>query len=198
MQQYKDIIQMLIQKYDNDQQLRDNRTNVKTTSVFGYQTRFDLQKGFPLVTLKFTSFKLILSELIWFLSGSTNDNDLRRLGQVPEDRDTIWSAWATEDGSLGPIYQHQWLNWTGEDGTSTNQIAELIKGLKENPYSRRHIVSAWNVNDLPSEKVNAQTNVLNGKMALAPCHTLFQFYVEDRLGNDGVVKKHLSCQLYQR
>jgi thymidylate synthase len=148
-----------------------------TTSVFGRQLRFDLNEGFPLLDLKFTSFNNIKQELLWFLSGSTNINDLGN---------KIWNEWATLDGSLGKIYGSQWRTWGGR---GRDQIQELVDGIKARPHSRRHIVSAWNVEDLPDESVSPQANVVRGKMALAPCHVMFQCYVEDGL---------LSLQVYQR
>lgn len=252
---YKYLVQQLINKYDTQKTLRDNRTDIKTVSLFGHQSRYDLKTSFPLLTLKHTSFRLILGELLWFLTGSTDDRKLRELSLVPEGSPTIWSAWAVDISKikemgfvdqlrtdlfrrldwldekdfqdldeaylkdqknntpyenkakvldekgisypqeLGPIYQKQWLRWGKQE---INQINHLITQLKTNPYSRRHIVSAWNVEDLPSESMSPQENVLNGKMALAPCHTMFQFYVEDKKTADGEIKKHLSCQLYQR
>lgn len=148
-----------------------------TVSVFGRQLRFDLQEGFPLLDLKFTSFLNIKRELLWFLSGSTNINDLGC---------GIWNEWADEDGNLGKIYGSQWRTWGGR---GRDQIRELVAGIKARPNSRRHIVSAWNVEDLPDESVSPQENVAQGKMALAPCHTMFQCYVEDGA---------LSLQVYQR
>lgn len=140
---------------------RSDRTGVGTLSVFGEQMRFDLREGFPLVTTKKVHFDSVVRELLWFLSGSTNIKDLGC---------GIWDAWASESGDLGPIYGHQWRRWGGD------QITEVIEQIKRDPCSRRHIVSAWNVADLPS-------------MALAPCHVMFQFYVDDG---------HLDLQLYQR
>jgi thymidylate synthase len=154
-----------------------DRTGTGTTSVFGHQMRFDLTEGFPLVTTKKVHLKSIVHELLWFLTGSSNNNDLRARGV------TIWDEWARADGSLGPVYGVQWRSWPKADGTHIDQISEVIKTLKTNPDSRRIIVSAWNVAELD-------------QMALMPCHAFFQFYVAPptEAGNRG----KLSCQLYQR
>ena len=162
---------------------KGDRTGTGTQSVFGHQMRFDLSKGFPLVTTKKVHLKSIIHELLWFLQGDTNTNYLTENGVK------IWNEWATEDGSLGPVYGFQWRNWPTPNGCSIDQIDELIQQIKDKPNSRRLIVSAWNVADLPDESITPQANVENGKMALAPCHAFFQFYVADG---------KLSCQLYQR
>jgi len=154
-----------------------DRTGTGTTSVFGHQMRFDLNEGFPLVTTKKVHLKSIIHELLWFLSGSSNNNDLRARGV------TIWDEWAREDGSLGPVYGVQWRSWPKADGTHIDQISEVIKTLKTNPDSRRIIVSAWNVAELD-------------QMALMPCHAFFQFYVAPP--NEAGQRGKLSCQLYQR
>ena len=154
-----------------------DRTGTGTTSVFGYQMRFDLNEGFPLVTTKKVHLKSIVHELLWFLTGSSNNNDLRARGV------TIWDEWARADGSLGPVYGVQWRSWPKADGTHIDQISEVIKTLKTNPDSRRIIVSAWNVAELD-------------QMALMPCHAFFQFYVAPATEPGG--KGKLSCQLYQR
>jgi len=162
---------------------KDDRTGTGTRSVFGYQMRFDLSAGFPLVTTKKVHLKSIIHELLWFLKGATNTQYLTDHGV------TIWNEWATEDGDLGPVYGYQWRNWPVPDDGSVDQISALIEQIKSKPDSRRLIVSAWNVADLPDESISPQDNVANGKMALAPCHAFFQFYVADG---------RLSCQLYQR
>jgi thymidylate synthase len=149
---------------------KTDRTGTGTISCFGYQMRFDLQEGFPMVTTKKLHTKSIIHELLWFIQGSTNIQYLKENGV------SIWDEWADENGDLGPVYGKQWRNWQGADGSVTDQLAELITTIQKNSDSRRMIISAWNVADLP-------------KMALMPCHTLFQFYVADG---------KLSCQLYQR
>ena len=154
-----------------------DRTGTGTTSVFGYQMRFNLAEGFPLVTTKKVHLKSIIHELLWFLTGSSNNNDLRTHGV------TIWDEWASEDGSLGPVYGVQWRSWPKADGTHIDQISEAIKTLKTNPDSRRIIVSAWNVAELD-------------QMALMPCHAFFQFYVAPP--SEAGQRGKLSCQLYQR
>ncbi|MDQ7000335.1 MAG: thymidylate synthase [Mariprofundus sp.] len=162
---------------------KGDRTGTGTRSVFGYQMRFDLSEGFPLVTTKKVHLKSIIHELLWFLQGDTN------IKYLTDNGVKIWNEWATEDGSLGPVYGFQWRNWPTPDGKLVDQIAEVVAQIKSNPDSRRLIVSAWNVADLPDESISPQENVINGKMALAPCHAFFQFYVADG---------KLSCQLYQR
>jgi thymidylate synthase len=166
MQQYLDLLQHIL---DNGTEKTD-RTGTGTKSCFGYQMRFDLQKGFPMVTTKKLHVKSIFYELLWFLKGDTNIKYLKDNGV------SIWDEWANEAGELGPVYGEQWRSWKGADGVVVDQITQLIEQIKKTPDSRRLIVSAWNVAELP-------------KMALMPCHTLFQFYVADG---------KLSCQLYQR
>jgi len=166
MQQYHDLLRHILQKGTT----KTDRTGTGTISVFGYQMRFDLQEGFPSVTTKKVHTKSIIHELLWFLKGETNiqylkENDVR-----------IWDEWADAEGNLGPVYGKQWRSWEAPDGRSIDQLEEVIKQLKNSPDSRRIIVSAWNPADLH-------------KMALSPCHALFQFYVADN---------KLSCQLYQR
>ena len=179
MKQYLDLM-----RHVRDQGVfKGDRTGTGTTSVFGYQMRFDLSEGFPLVTTKKCHLRSIIHELLWFLKGDTNTRYLRDNGV------SIWDEWATAEGDLGPVYGHQWRNWPAPDGTSIDQISEVVKQLKTNPNSRRIIISAWNVADLPDESISPQANVAEGKMALAPCHAFFQFYVAEG---------KLSCQLYQR
>ncbi len=179
MKQYLDLMQDII---DNGTD-RGDRTGVGTRSVFGRQLRFDLSEGFPLLTTKKLYTRAIIHELLWFLKGDTNIQYLKA-HQV-----SIWDEWATPEGDLGPVYGAQWRSWPCPDGSTLDQIALLIEQIKTKPYSRRHIISAWNPADLPDESITAQENVAAGKMALAPCHCLFQFYVADG---------KLSCQLYQR
>ncbi|MBY7733884.1 thymidylate synthase [Francisella philomiragia] len=159
---------------------KGDRTGTGTRSIFGYQMRFDLQKGFPLVTTKKIHIPSMVHELLWFLSGSTNVKYLN------DNKVRIWNEWATEDGELGPIYGKQWRNFNDE---GVDQIAEVIQLLKTNPNSRRILVSAWNPCVVPSEKISPQENVLQGNSALPPCHAMFQFYVADN---------KLSCMLTQR
>jgi len=166
MKQYLDLCKHVLTTGTN----KEDRTGTGTVSTFGYQMRFDLAEGFPLITTKKLHLRSIIHELLWFLNGDTNikylqDNNVR-----------IWNEWADKDGNLGPVYGHQWRSWPTRDGSTIDQIAELIHTIKNNPDSRRMIVSAWNVGDIPD-------------MALPPCHCLFQFYVADG---------KLSCQLYQR
>lgn len=162
-------LELMAHVLDNGTDKAD-RTGTGTRSVFGYQMRFDLREGFPAVTTKKLHFKSIIHELLWFLKGSTN------VGYLQENGVRIWNEWADEDGELGPIYGHQWRSWPRPDGTSVDQLRAVVTSIKENPDSRRHIVSAWNVSQID-------------QMALPPCHILFQFYVADG---------RLSCQLYQR
>lgn len=179
MQQYLDLLEKIL----NEGNQKGDRTGSGTLSVFGHQMRFNLQDGFPLVTTKKVHLKSIIHELLWFLNGDTN------IAYLNENGVSIWDEWADERGELGPIYGYQWRSWPAPGGGHIDQIATVIKQLQETPNSRRMIVSAWNVADLPDESVGPQQNVANGKMALAACHTLFQFYVADG---------KLSCQLYQR
>lgn len=162
---------------------KEDRTGTGTLSVFGYQMRFDLQAGFPLVTTKKCHLKSIIYELLWFLRGDTNIDYLSEHGVK------IWNEWATVEGDLGPVYGAQWRSWPAGSEGNIDQITSLIAQIKNNPDSRRLIVSAWNPALLPDESISPQENVGNGRMALAPCHTIFQFYVSEG---------RLSCQLYQR
>ena len=171
--QYEDFLRHV----DTHGVLKADRTGTGTKSVFGYQMRYDLTQGFPLVTTKKVFVKAIITELLWFLTGSSNNNWLTERGV------TIWDEWAKPDGDLGPVYGVQWRSWPTADGSHIDQISEVIKTLKSNPDSRRIIVSAWNVADL-------------SKMALMPCHAFFQFYVAPPTTPNG--KGKLSCQLYQR
>jgi len=179
MKQYLDLMRHV----KNNGTQKGDRTGTGTLSVFGYQMRFDLAKGFPLVTTKKCHLKSIIHELLWFLKGETN------IKYLSENGVKIWDAWADDSGDLGPVYGYQWRNWPAPDKGQIDQISEIIQLLKSNPNSRRIIVSAWNVADLPDESIGPQDNVKQGKMALAPCHAFFQFYVADG---------KLSCQLYQR
>lgn len=166
MQQYHDLLQFILDKGTD----KTDRTGTGTRSVFGYQMRFDLAEGFPLVTTKKVHLRSIIHELLWFLKGETN------IAYLKENGVSIWDEWADANGELGPVYGKQWRRWEGKNGQVVDQITPLIQEIKKNPDSRRLIVSAWNVAELP-------------QMALMPCHSLFQFYVADG---------RLSCQLYQR
>ena len=166
MQQYLSLLQHIL---DNGVEKTD-RTGTGTKSVFGFQMRFDLSEGFPLVTTKKVHMRSIIHELLWFLKGETN------IAYLKENNVSIWDEWANENGELGPVYGKQWRSWEGANGVEIDQVKDLIAQIKKNPDSRRLIISAWNVADLP-------------KMALMPCHTIFQFYVAEG---------KLSCQLYQR
>jgi len=185
MKQYIDLVKHVL---ENGNQKGD-RTGTGTKSVFGYQMRFDLAEGFPMVTTKKLHLKSIVYELLWFLKGDTNIKYLKENGVK------IWDAWADENGDLGPIYGHQWRNWNGEE---IDQIADLIQELKTNPNSRRMLVSAWNPSVLPDTSKSFAENVANNKAALPPCHAFFQFYVTSPDLSKGEEKGKLSCQLYQR
>ncbi len=176
MQQYHDLLEHVLEHGNQ----KGDRTGTGTYSVFGYQMRFDLSEGFPMVTTKKLHLKSIIHELLWFLKGDTNVKYLQENGV------RIWNEWADENGDLGPVYGHQWRNW---DSEGIDQIKEVIETLKRNPNSRRLLVSAWNPSVLPDTSVSFSENVANGKAALPPCHAFFQFYVADG---------KLSCQLYQR
>ncbi|ADP96350.1 thymidylate synthase [Marinobacter adhaerens] len=179
MKAYLDLMQDVV---DNGFDKGD-RTGVGTRSVFGRQIRFNLQEGFPLVTTKKVHLRSIIYELLWFLRGSTDNTWLQ------ERKVSIWNEWALENGDLGPIYGKQWRSWQCPNGEVVDQISEVIEQIRTKPNSRRLIVSAWNPAELPDESIGPQDNVREGRMALAPCHCLFQFYVVDG---------KLSCQLYQR
>ncbi|MAR65045.1 MAG: thymidylate synthase [Flammeovirgaceae bacterium] len=166
MKQYHKLLKTILKKGEK----KSDRTGTGTISIFGHQMRFNLEDGFPLITTKKIHLKSIIYELLWFLNGENNTKYLNDNGV------RIWDEWADENGDLGPVYGVQWRSWQGKDGRSHDQIKNLIKSLKNNPYSRRHIISAWNVPEIEN-------------MALPPCHTIFQFYVNDN---------KLSCQLYQR
>ncbi|PQB05065.1 thymidylate synthase [Aureitalea marina] len=176
MKQYHDLVKHILENGNKKQ----DRTGTGTISVFGYQMRFDLSEGFPMVTTKKLHLKSIIHELLWFLKGDTN------VAYLQENGVRIWNEWADENGDLGPVYGHQWRNWNSEE---IDQIEQVIQTLKTNPDSRRMLVSAWNPSVLPDTSVSFSENVANGKAALPPCHAFFQFYVADG---------KLSCQLYQR
>ena len=177
MRQYLDLLQNIL----DDGFQKGDRTGTGTISVFGYQMRFDLEKGFPLLTTKKVHLRSIIHELLWLINGDTN------IKYLHDNKVTIWDEWADSNGDLGPIYGAQWRNWNNE---GIDQIADLIESIKNNPNSRRHIVTAWNPSVLPDEKSkDFAKNVADGKAALPPCHAFFQFYVADN---------KLSCQLYQR
>ncbi len=176
MKQYHDLVRHVMANGNE----KGDRTGTGTKSVFGYQMRFDLSQGFPMVTTKKLHLKSIIYELLWFLQGDTNIKYLQENGV------RIWNEWADDNGDLGPVYGYQWRNWNGDE---IDQIKEVIESLKKNPNSRRMLVSAWNPSVLPDTTVSFAENVANGKAALPPCHAFFQFYVADG---------KLSCQLYQR
>lgn len=176
MQQYHDLLKHIIENGVD----KGDRTGTGTRSVFGYQMRFNLAEGFPMVTTKKLHLKSIVHELLWFLTGDTNIKYLQDNGV------RIWNEWANEDGDLGPVYGHQWRNWNSEE---IDQVKDTVHTLKTNPNSRRMLVSAWNPSVLPDTSKSFSENVANGKAALPPCHAFFQFYVANG---------KLSCQLYQR
>ena len=176
MRQYLDLVKHVLENGE----LKEDRTGTGTKSVFGYQMRFNLSDGFPMVTTKKLHLKSIIYELLWFLSGDTNIKYLKDNGV------NIWNAWADSNGDLGPVYGFQWRNWNND---GIDQISNLINDLKNNPSSRRHLISAWNPSVLPDTSKSFEANVANGKAALPPCHAFFQFHV---------INGKLSCQLYQR
>ena len=176
MQNYLDLLQLI----KDEGVEKGDRTGTGTKSIFGHQMRFDLSKGFPMVTTKKLHLKSIIYELLWFIKGDTNIDYLNENGV------RIWNEWANENGDLGPVYGAQWRNWNNE---GIDQLSEVIEQIKKNPNSRRLMVSAWNPSVMPDTSVSFEENVANGKAALPPCHAFFQFYVADG---------KLSCQLYQR
>jgi thymidylate synthase len=176
MKQYHDLVNYILEHGS----VKSDRTGTGTKAVFGYQMRFDLSEGFPMVTTKKLHLKSIIYELLWFLNGDTNVKYLQENGV------RIWNEWADEEGNLGPVYGHQWRNWNSEE---IDQISEVINTIKTNPDSRRMLVTAWNPSVLPDTSRPFSENVANGKAALPPCHAFFQFYIADG---------KLSCQLYQR
>lgn len=176
MQNYLDLLRHVVDHGEH----RDDRTGTGVISCFGAQLRFDLSSGFPLLTTKKIRYDLVVNELLWFLSGSTNTSKLNA---------HIWDQWADDNGNLGPIYGKQWRSWSTKSG-NVDQISNVFKSLLSNPKSRRHVVSAWNATDLPDETETIEDNIRAGRMALAPCHVMFQFYVT----NSG----RLSCHFYQR
>jgi len=179
MQQYLQLMRHVLETGVK----KEDRTGTGTLSVFGYQMRFDLNAGFPLVTTKKCHLRSIIHELLWFLKGETN------IAYLTENNVKIWDGWATDDGELGPVYGKQWRSWEGTDGQVIDQISELVEQIKTNPDSRRLIVSAWNPAVLPDTSFSPKENAQQGRQALPPCHTMFQFYV---------LEGKLSCQLYQR
>jgi thymidylate synthase len=179
MQQYLQLMRHIL----NTGVKKEDRTGTGTLSAFGYQMRFDLSAGFPLVTTKKCHMRSIIHELLWFLKGETN------IAYLIENNVKIWDAWATDDGELGPVYGKQWRSWEGADGQVIDQISQLVEQIKTNPDSRRLIVSAWNPAVLPDTSYSPKENAEQGRQALPPCHTMFQFYV---------LEGKLSCQLYQR
>jgi thymidylate synthase len=176
---YLDLLDQLLK----EGQPKGDRTGTGTLSRFGHQMRFDLTEGFPLVTTKKIHVKSVIHELLWFIRGETNTQYLRDHGV------SIWDEWATPSGDLGPIYGAQWRAWPAPDGRVIDQLTDVIEAIRARPNSRRLLVSAWNPALVPDESISPQANVEQGLMALAPCHTLFQFYVAN---------EQLSCQLYQR
>ena len=179
MQQYHKLMRRILEEGVQ----KEDRTGTGTLSVFGYQMRFDLNEGFPLVTTKKCHLRSIIHELLWFLKGETN------IAYLTDNNVKIWDGWATDDGELGPVYGKQWRSWEGADGQVIDQISELVEQIKNNPDSRRLIVSAWNPAVLPDTAFSPKENAERGRQALPPCHTMFQFYV---------LEGKLSCQLYQR
>ena len=176
MKQVIDLYKTILKTFKDGQ--KENRTAVPTIDIFGHQMLFDMKDGFPLPTSKFVSFENVKAELLWFISGSTNINDLKAL----HPKCTIWDAWATHEGNLGPVYGHEW--------NYNDQLNKVVQEIITNPHSRRLVVSAWNTDNLPDPKISPRANAMLGKAALPPCHCLFQFHVSR--------DKKLSLQLYQR
>lgn len=179
MQQYLDLMRHVLENGTK----KEDRTGTGTLSIFGYQMRFNLADGFPLVTTKKCHMRSIIHELLWFIKGETN------IAYLKDNGVSIWDEWATEGGELGPVYGKQWRSWEGTDGTIVDQLSELLEQIKTNPDSRRLLLSAWNPTVLPDTSLSPKDNAAAGRQALPPCHTMFQFYVIDN---------KLSCQLYQR
>ena len=176
MRQYLNLVKHVLENGE----FKEDRTGTGTKSIFGYQMRFNLAEGFPMVTTKKLHLKSIIHELLWFLKGDTHIKYLKDNGV------NIWNAWADSKGDLGPVYGYQWRNWNND---GIDQISNLIKNLNDNPSSRRHLISAWNPSVLPDTSKSFETNIANGKAALPPCHAFFQFHI---------INGKLSCQLYQR
>ncbi len=179
MKTYHDLLQHILEQGVR----KSDRTGVGTLSVFGYQMRFNLDDGFPLVTTKKLHLKSIIHELLWFIKGDTN------IGYLKQHGVRIWDEWANEQGDLGPVYGEQWRSWPSPDGRSLDQLQAIIARIQQRPDSRRHLLSTWNPTVLPDENMSPQDNASAGRMALAPCHTMFQFWVADG---------RISLQLYQR
>ncbi|MFA3791631.1 thymidylate synthase [Aliiglaciecola sp. SL4] len=179
MQQYLSLMRHVLENGSK----KEDRTGTGTLSIFGYQMRFNLADGFPLITTKKCHLRSIIHELLWFIKGETN------IAYLKDNGVSIWDEWATDEGELGPVYGKQWRSWQGTDGTVVDQLSELLEQIKHNPDSRRLLLSAWNPTVLPDSKLSPKENAKHGKQALPPCHTMFQFYVIDN---------KLSCQLYQR
>ncbi|MBU2878753.1 MULTISPECIES: thymidylate synthase [Aliiglaciecola] len=179
MQQYLSLMRHVLENGSK----KEDRTGTGTLSIFGHQMRFNLAEGFPLITTKKCHMRSIIHELLWFIKGETN------IAYLKDNGVSIWDEWATDEGELGPVYGKQWRSWQGTDGKVVDQLSDLLEQIKNNPDSRRLLLSAWNPTVLPDSKLSPKENAKQGKQALPPCHTMFQFYVIDN---------KLSCQLYQR
>lgn len=179
MQQYLSLMRHVLENGSK----KEDRTGTGTLSIFGHQMRFNLAEGFPLITTKKCHMRSIIHELLWFIKGETN------IAYLKDNGVSIWDEWATDEGDLGPVYGKQWRSWQGTDGKVVDQLSDLLEQIKNNPDSRRLLLSAWNPTVLPDSKLSPKENAKQGKQALPPCHTMFQFYVIDN---------KLSCQLYQR